>query len=86
MVVVDVPLGLLLWAGFHWHFATPLLAIAPRWARHRLVALIRTPRLTAGVAVSVLIGAITHVGRDSFTHGHGWPLPECSRRQRYSRC
>lgn len=68
-VSVDLVLGLLVLVLWQLVLRRPLADLAPRWLRERLrppAAL--TPGLLLAAAVSVVLGALTHVVRDTSTH------------------
>ncbi|MBO2454985.1 DUF4184 family protein [Actinomadura barringtoniae] len=72
LVTVDLALGIVLFVGFHALWKPGLLALAPAWAYARLkgpAAGFRL-RMAGWVPVSILIGAITHLFWDGFTHLH----------------
>ena len=66
-----VPAGLVVYAAFHLIFKQPMLALAPRGLAGRL-AVWSAPGLPAApwlsVLVSLLLGVLTHVAWDGFTH------------------
>jgi len=66
-----VPAGLLVYAAFHLIFKQPMLALAPRQLAGRLAAC-SAPGLPAApwlsVLVSLVVGVVTHVAWDAFTH------------------
>ena len=67
-----VPVGLaLLWA---WDrvLRDPLVALAPDAARERMAAHDRPPAAVLSRAAAVLLGAVTHVVWDAFTHAGTW--------------
>jgi hypothetical protein len=72
-VTIDLVLGLLAYAIWSLGLRRPLVDLAPRWWADR----IREPRrLTARdagwVGLSVIVGALTHVLWDTFTHPRRW--------------
>ena len=72
-VSVDLVLGLLVLVLWRLVLRRPLADLAPRWLRERLrppAAL--TPGLLLAAAVSVVLGALTHVVWDTFTHADRW--------------
>ncbi|MCG8917148.1 DUF4184 family protein [Actinokineospora sp. PR83] len=74
LVVVDLPLALALLALFH-AFAVPaLVSLAPQWVRERVVAVARPPRPSPVLVVSVLVGGVTHLVWDAFTHHDGFAV------------
>jgi hypothetical protein len=66
-----VPAGLVVYAAFHLIFKQPMLALAPRSLGRRLAAW-AAPGLPAvpllSVLVSLVVGIVTHVAWDAFTH------------------
>ncbi len=73
---VDVVLGLVALALWHGLLARFLIAISPARLRERLPPPTRQRRWSAGRAamlvVSLMVGALTHVLWDSFTHDGMW--------------
>ena len=76
-----LPFGLVLYVAFHTLLKTPLLMLWPRAVSRRLLAFSsRWPQASwLAVAVALLIGAISHLGWDAFTHGdsrigRAWPV------------
>jgi len=73
-----LPVTLIAAALYHWVVKWPWLLIAPAWvtARASEVGEPWPARWTVGIAisciVSTLIGALTHLGWDAFTHVDGW--------------
>lgn len=72
VVVFSLPVGLLCYAVFHLFLKRPLFHLLPESLASRLVpyalrGLPEVPR--AGVMLSILVGALTHVGWDALTHG-----------------
>ena len=83
LFVASVPLGFAALALFHFVLKNPLLALSPDTIRLRVPVQgpfqLGPASRTVWILVSVLIGAITHILWDSFTHAHGslvtaWPL------------
>lgn len=80
IVTTDLALGLLLYAIWHVLIVPPALALAPRAVRARVPQPQRRFARTFGtsarwlrlVAVSIAVGATTHVGWDEFTHPDRW--------------
>lgn len=75
-VSIDLLLGLAAVALWVWLIRSPMLDLAPTWLRTRLGDL-PTPSRTSVVwwltaALSVIIGALTHVTWDTFTHPNRW--------------
>lgn len=74
LVTWDVGLGLLALLAFHLLLKRPLLALGPRFLRERLEPVVNGPtrrRLLLAAVPSLLVGALTHVGWDAFTHFTG---------------
>jgi hypothetical protein len=80
VLTVDIALGLAVLLAWHALLAPAAVALAPDALRARLgpggPATVRTvlgtPRAVVGAAVSLVVGALTHVGWDAFTHPDGW--------------
>ncbi len=77
LILFDVPVGLALLWVFHIFGKWPLLSIAPDGLQRRLVMPARGfsfgPRRRFGlILLSLLVGSVTHVLWDSFTHEWGW--------------
>lgn len=72
-VTIDLALGLLVFALWVLVLRRPLVDLAPRWLADRLPPP-RSPSAVGWVqaGVSVVIGALTHVVWDSFTHPRRW--------------
>ncbi len=77
LVLFCLPVGLTLLGVFHWILKRPLLALMP--PRHRVCLApfagrvsLNTAHWLGLVAVSLLIGALTHTVWDSLTHVYGW--------------
>jgi membrane-bound metal-dependent hydrolase YbcI (DUF457 family) len=73
----SLPAGLLLLALYHRVLRQPLVWLLPASHRARINARSRPfafgpARRFIGVTISVLVGALTHLLWDSFTHGEGW--------------
>ncbi|WP_018685110.1 DUF4184 family protein [Actinokineospora enzanensis] len=76
LVTNDLPVALVVLA-LYWAFVLPaVVALAPAWLRSRMLPLPPAPRLNPmgvlWVVVSVLLGGVTHIVWDSFTHHYGW--------------
>ena len=76
-----LPLGLAVVWFWHAFLKVPLLELLPDRHYRALLPLSHpfslTPALRFGVvALSVLLGAATHVGWDAFTHSNGWAVLE----------
>lgn len=78
VVTADLVAGVVLFVVWHALLAAPAVAVAPEPVRERVAGLTRglrahlSPAAAALVAVSVVIGAATHVGWDAFTHEGRW--------------
>jgi len=67
-----LPAGIVLMALFYW-LRTPLVRILPAPYQQALLPLCQRPRGSLwAILVSLLIGALTHLLWDSFTHTNGW--------------
>lgn len=58
---------------------TPLADAAPRWMRERMVGLPQAParprvRQVVLSIIALMLGALTHIIWDSFTHSRGWAV------------
>ena len=78
LFLFDLPFGLLLLWLFHRYAKEPLWAWLPEAIRQRVRLGSRTlplkgARQSAIVLVSILLGAVTHILWDSFTHNLYWP-------------
>jgi hypothetical protein len=74
IALVCVPAGLVLWVLLRWLHA-PVAELLPQPHRSALLALPRVdslvaPRAWAVAALSIALGALTHIVWDSFTHAH----------------
>ena len=72
-----LPVGLVVLAAFHLIVKRPLADLAPVAAQRRLtgplgVEALRSRSWWGRAGLALLIGAITHVGWDAFTHPGGW--------------
>jgi hypothetical protein len=83
IVTFDVPMGLLLLWLFHVIAKWPLLSLLPRDWQRRLYK--HAQGFTWGpikhfgvILLSLLVGSITHVILDSFTHEYGWTVERFS--------
>ena len=79
LVVFDVPVGLVLLWLFHTVVKWPLLSLLPESLQHRLFKhahgfSFRPLRHFALILLSLLVGSLTHVIWDSFTHQRGWTV------------
>ncbi|MFC5753786.1 DUF4184 family protein [Actinomadura rugatobispora] len=70
IVTIDIALGLALFAAFHLMWKRPLVALAPAWARRKLTGPANGFRrsMILWVPPSLLVGTVTHVLWDAFTH------------------
>ncbi|XVQ14379.1 DUF4184 family protein [Spirillospora sp. CA-255316] len=70
IVTIDIALGLALFAAFHVLWKRPLVALAPSWARRKLAGPADGFRrsMIVWVLPSLLVGSVTHVLWDAFTH------------------
>ncbi|MEO3782702.1 DUF4184 family protein [Actinocorallia sp. B10E7] len=74
LVTWDLGMGLVLLAVFHLLLKRPLLALCPRWLRDRLAPVVDGPalrRVLWAAVPSLLLGAVTHLAWDAFTHLSG---------------
>ncbi len=76
LITFSLPFGLLFYWIFQRILKTPLLSVLPdqaymRWRAFAAPALMNSPRQWALAAVGVLLGAITHLAWDGFTHEDG---------------
>lgn len=81
-VLVDLPVGLVVLALFHFVLRPPLTALAPQGLRARLPDRAPSQRALL-VTAALLTGAATHLVWDSFTHVDGffvlhWPVMRTS--------
>ena len=80
-----LPVGLLVWAVFVRWMEHPTMALLPEAWREKLTPTgAFTPRLIGLAAIGIVLGAITHLIWDSFTHSHTWAtraLPTLRERQ-----
>jgi hypothetical protein len=80
LVTVDLLLGLVTLVAWHGLLAPAAVALAPAGLRARLAPgtpaparrLLGSGRGVALVLVSLLVGSLTHVALDAFTHPGGW--------------
>ncbi|MEV6875812.1 DUF4184 family protein [Amycolatopsis sp. NPDC051128] len=70
---LDPLLALALLAVFHLLLKRPLLALAPRPLAERLPRRPFSWKRPGWIALSLVLGAATHVGWDAFTHENGGP-------------
>jgi hypothetical protein len=72
-VTTDLAFGVALFALWRLVLVQPLIDIAPAWLRARLpVPAPLGSERWCGVAASVVVGAVTHVVWDTFTHRDRW--------------
>ncbi|WP_424187193.1 DUF4184 family protein [Actinokineospora sp. G85] len=71
LVTVDLAVSLVLLLVFHAFVVPAVLALAPGFIRERLAAVAEPPKADPWVVVSVLVGGMTHLLLDSFTHADG---------------
>ncbi|HEV2703584.1 MAG TPA: DUF4184 family protein [Steroidobacteraceae bacterium] len=76
LITFSLPFGLLLYWVFQRVMKTPLLSLLPdqaymRWRPFATPASLSNPRHWAAAALGVLVGAITHLAWDAFTHEEG---------------
>ncbi|MGQ0466441.1 MAG: DUF4184 family protein [Sporichthyaceae bacterium] len=78
---INLVLGLVLWALWHGLLSRPALAAAPGAVRARCAHLrlgmrvrLRRPVDVVLVPLAVVVGALSHVVWDNFTHGWGMPV------------
>lgn len=76
LITFSLPFGLLFYWIFQRVIKTPLLSVLPdqaymRWRPFAAPASMRSPRQWALAATGVLLGAITHLAWDGFTHEEG---------------
>lgn len=70
-----LPLGMVLYLLFHLILKAPLAALLPAAMRTKLPLkdLLGLPRVSGlAIVISLLLGALTHIVWDSFTHGTGF--------------
>ena len=77
LLLFDVPVGLVLLAGFHLLAKWPLLSLLPSGLQRRLYQHAQgfsfgPPKRFLLILLSLLVGSLTHVVLDSFTHSYGW--------------
>ena len=83
LLLFDVPVGLVLLWGFHALLKWPLLSLLPIGLQRRLFK--HAQGFSFGpfkrfllILLSLLVGSITHVILDSFTHDYGWAVEHFS--------
>jgi hypothetical protein len=74
-----LPLGVLVFVGFQYMLKRPLLALMPVGFQRRCASVARprpgprpSPRALVGILVAIVLGALTHVVWDAFTHHGRW--------------
>lgn len=77
LLLFDVPVGLIFLALFHSLAKWPLLSLLPvNWQRrlyqHAQGFSFGPPKRFLVILLSLLVGSLTHVVWDSFTHSYGW--------------
>jgi uncharacterized protein DUF4184 len=77
LFLFDLPVGLILLLLFHLFVKWPVLSLLPvglqrRLYKHAQGFSFATPKRFLLVILSVLVGSITHIIWDSFTHIYGW--------------
>ena len=77
--LVDLPMGIIVLALWALVFRAPIIDFAPGWVRARFRASegpVRRPslRLVALTLAALLVGIVTHLVWDSFTHPDGWTV------------
>ncbi|NUT90662.1 MAG: DUF4184 family protein [Saccharothrix sp.] len=73
IALVDVPITLIALFLYRTLLHEPVMALAPHAVRSKAAGL-PAPRFSAAMLLSALIGALTHVLWDGFTHSDGWAL------------
>lgn len=72
LLTIDVLGGVLAWALWTRLLRAPLADAAPAWVRDRLPQVAPQHGAWWGVPVAVVVGAVTHVLWDAFTHPGRW--------------
>lgn len=77
LFLFDVPVGFVLLLLFHTLIKWPLLSLLPvslqrRLSRYAQGFTFGPPKRFLLILLSLLVGSITHVALDSFTHDYGW--------------
>ena len=72
-----LPVGATLLLLFHFILKRPLIALMPNYHHERLIHFARShpfyaSRRLGNIALSIILGAVTHLVWDSFTHPDGW--------------
>lgn len=83
MLLFDVPVGFVLLWLFHVVLKWPLLSALPESLQRRLIKPAEgfsfgPPKRFGLILLSLLVGTITHVIWDSFTHEYGWMVEQFS--------
>jgi uncharacterized protein DUF4184 len=83
LMLFDVPVALALLGLFHLLIKWPLLSLLPSSLQRRLYKQAHgfsfgPPKRFLLILLSVLVGSITHVILDSFTHDYGWMVEHFS--------
>lgn len=81
LFLFDVPVGFILLWLFHFLVKWPLLSLLPEGLQHRLFKYAQGfsfgPIKRFGlILLSLLVGSLTHVIWDSFTHEYGWMVEQ----------
>ena len=83
LILFDVPVGLVFLALFHFILKWPLLSLLPKGLQRRLIK--HAQLFSFGplnrfllILLSLLVGSLTHVIWDSFTHDYGWMVEQFS--------
>ncbi|OLR89499.1 DUF4184 family protein [Actinokineospora bangkokensis] len=74
LVVVDLPLALAFLVVFERFTAPALVALGPRWVRERVAGRVAPTPVTPALLGSILVGGVTHVVWDAFTHYDGFAV------------
>jgi uncharacterized protein DUF4184 len=77
IVTVCLPLGVAMLLAFQWIIKVPAISLFPTWAQTRMTScsrplLIPSTGFFFRVSLAVVLGAITHVVWDAFTHQGRW--------------
>lgn len=78
MVLFCLPISILFYLLFHSILKKPVVALLPKldqcalsqWLNHRPIS----GPFILNLVISILIGAVTHILWDGFTHGYGWAV------------
>ncbi len=79
LFVFCLPAGLAIYLLFHLLMKHPLIALLPpafeqRLVPHETTRIDLTLHALLIVCISLVVGAVTHIAWDSFTHEWGWPV------------